>query len=310
MPTNRQAHITTPATHAASSAPAKYQQVADAIRVQIESGVLPPGAPLPTEAELMTAHGVSQPTVRSAVRILREQGLVTTYHGRGSFVRHPASDRPAHTLNRSITTDPNGPNGTYRDALVDESVDVEEPSRYRTNATPALALALGVAEHTPLFVYDRLMTSASGQRFTHRTYIPFPVAADVPALEDDPYRSPGDLYTVLASHLAHHIQPNPPPKSRKAGSARKAGTNSTVDADGKGGEVVPLAWAEHVRARVPTPDDIQTLRVPEGSPLLVIHRETRDYIGRLLTLEEVRTAADNAQLTTPLTPIALVGAPS
>src|ERR1039458_8997868 len=61
--------------------------IAEAIREQIESGELPPGAQLPSERDLASAYGTARNTAREAVRILSDAGLVITDHGRGSFVR-------------------------------------------------------------------------------------------------------------------------------------------------------------------------------------------------------------------------------
>ncbi len=66
------------------------RKIAEAIRDQIESGELQPGALLPSERELASAHGTARNTAREAVRILSDAGLVITDHGRGSFVRTQA----------------------------------------------------------------------------------------------------------------------------------------------------------------------------------------------------------------------------
>jgi GntR family transcriptional regulator len=66
-----------------------YVQVADRITAQIESGQLAPGARLPAERDLAAGFGVSYDSVRRAMELLRERGLIVTVHGRGTFVaRH------------------------------------------------------------------------------------------------------------------------------------------------------------------------------------------------------------------------------
>ncbi|CUW30638.1 putative HTH-type transcriptional regulator YurK [Streptomyces reticuli] len=45
-----------------------------------------PGDPIPSEAELCERHKVARETVRRAVRVLRERGLVVTEWGKGTFV--------------------------------------------------------------------------------------------------------------------------------------------------------------------------------------------------------------------------------
>jgi len=64
--------------------------IAEAIRNQIESGQLPPGAKLPSERDLASTYGTARNTAREAVRILSDAGLVITDHGKGSFVRPQA----------------------------------------------------------------------------------------------------------------------------------------------------------------------------------------------------------------------------
>ncbi|UXY32384.1 winged helix-turn-helix domain-containing protein [Streptomyces sp. HUAS TT20] len=66
-----------------------YQLVAADLRQQILSGQLQPGERLPTSRALQEHYGIANMTARSAVRILRDEGLVHTAHGRGSFVADP-----------------------------------------------------------------------------------------------------------------------------------------------------------------------------------------------------------------------------
>lgn len=64
----------------------KYYQVATHIRELITSGELKPADQIPTEESLVEAHGVSRGTVRKALQLLIDEGLVETEQGRGSFV--------------------------------------------------------------------------------------------------------------------------------------------------------------------------------------------------------------------------------
>jgi DNA-binding GntR family transcriptional regulator len=64
-----------------------YLRVADDIAARIGSGELAPGARLRAERDLASHYGVSYGTVRRAMEVLRERELITTIHGRGTFVR-------------------------------------------------------------------------------------------------------------------------------------------------------------------------------------------------------------------------------
>ncbi len=69
----------------------KYQRVFDTLREEISSGRLPPGARVPSEAELVERFGASRITVGRAVRDLQHLGLVERRVGSGTYVRVPAT---------------------------------------------------------------------------------------------------------------------------------------------------------------------------------------------------------------------------
>lgn len=65
----------------------QYMRVANDIEIRIRSGELAPGARLLSEKDLAIYYGVAYLTVRHAVAILRERGLVETVRGRGTYVK-------------------------------------------------------------------------------------------------------------------------------------------------------------------------------------------------------------------------------
>lgn len=62
------------------------RQLAALLREQIESGKLPPGSALPSILTLHEEHHVATNTVRKALSILREEGLIHAVPGYGTFV--------------------------------------------------------------------------------------------------------------------------------------------------------------------------------------------------------------------------------
>lgn len=64
----------------------KWEQLADDIRAQIESGELAPGDKLPSTAQLRQQYNVSTTVVRQAILVLQTQGWVQGVHGLGVFV--------------------------------------------------------------------------------------------------------------------------------------------------------------------------------------------------------------------------------
>lgn len=64
-----------------------YEQVATELRTAITRGDLEPGEVIPSEAELRTQYKVSRDTVRKALGILTQEGLITGGQGRMRHVR-------------------------------------------------------------------------------------------------------------------------------------------------------------------------------------------------------------------------------
>jgi GntR family transcriptional regulator of arabinose operon len=71
-------------------APTKHRRVRAALLQDIESGRWPPGARLPSEAQLVRQFGVSRITVVRAVNDLQAAGVVERHAGSGTFVRKPS----------------------------------------------------------------------------------------------------------------------------------------------------------------------------------------------------------------------------
>ncbi len=74
---------------ARDSAQPLYQQLAALLAQRIGDGEFTAGSRLPTEPELMAAHGVSRITVRQAIALLARHGRVVAKPGKGTFVMGP-----------------------------------------------------------------------------------------------------------------------------------------------------------------------------------------------------------------------------
>lgn len=64
-----------------------YRQLADYIEAEIKAGHLESGNQIPAERRLAEMTRVSVDTVRGAMAVLREAGLIETGHGVGTFVK-------------------------------------------------------------------------------------------------------------------------------------------------------------------------------------------------------------------------------
>ena len=87
--------------------PQLYDQIAARLRGEIASGVLAPGTRLPSERDLARALEVSRPSVREAIAALKNDGLVETRAGAGTYVAADAIalllDAPGAAPDTSVT---------------------------------------------------------------------------------------------------------------------------------------------------------------------------------------------------------------
>jgi GntR family transcriptional regulator, transcriptional repressor for pyruvate dehydrogenase complex len=67
-------------------------EVYEQMKASIVSGSWKPGDKIPSENELCQMFNVSRVSVRSAIQKLRAIGIITTLHGRGSFVAQSIND--------------------------------------------------------------------------------------------------------------------------------------------------------------------------------------------------------------------------
>lgn len=79
-----------------------YLQVASSIKEDILSGKFKNGESIGSQQELCDRFGVSRITVRKAISVLIEEKLVTTIHGKGTFVKQDKVEQQLDEL-KSLT---------------------------------------------------------------------------------------------------------------------------------------------------------------------------------------------------------------
>jgi len=82
----------------------KYKEIATLLRQQILSGIYPPDSLLPTEQQLCAVHGASRQTIRAALQMLVEEGLIQRRQGSGSRVLRPEDAPPLPQRTIAIIT--------------------------------------------------------------------------------------------------------------------------------------------------------------------------------------------------------------
>ncbi|MEN8255318.1 MAG: GntR family transcriptional regulator [Verrucomicrobiota bacterium] len=120
-----------------------YQKMAQTLRKQITAGKRAAGSRLPTEMELAGTHGVSRITVRHALQLLEDEGLILRRPKLGTFV----SSNPHRLVPVSID---------YTGSLQLHAPDAERTLlTYREESAGQVADLLKLAEETPVLYSER-----------------------------------------------------------------------------------------------------------------------------------------------------------
>jgi DNA-binding GntR family transcriptional regulator len=67
----------------------KWEQIADVIRQRVADGTYPPRSRVPSVQQLVNETGVAVDTAQKVLANLREEGVIYTVRGLGSFVAEP-----------------------------------------------------------------------------------------------------------------------------------------------------------------------------------------------------------------------------
>jgi len=134
------------ASQRAGESASRHALIAATLRDEIHSGLLAPGAALPSEAQLSARFGVSRGTVRQALASLRSDGLIAGGRGRPPTVgRHLRTQSFDQFVSFSTWAERAGHTAGARTL---------ELARRPAGADAAAALGLEVG--TPVFQYKRV----------------------------------------------------------------------------------------------------------------------------------------------------------
>ncbi|MDP4299049.1 GntR family transcriptional regulator [Leptothrix discophora] len=168
----------------------RYAALASAMRARIVAGEWPPGSAIPAEQTLAAEHGVALGTMRRALDLLAEQGLLERVHGRGTFVRQGLSGAPMLRFFRFGADEREAPRSRIlaRDVLA-------------APAEVARALACGPGE--PALRLKRLRSVGGQPALLEEIWLPLPAFQ---ALADGDAAAWGDLlYPLYAERCGVHV---------------------------------------------------------------------------------------------------------
>jgi GntR family transcriptional regulator len=162
-------------------APSKYQEIADRLRDQIDSGAFQPGERLPSEPDLVRQFDASRNTVRLALALLTNQGLVVTRQGLGTFVTEPA--RPFRALLSKVSVQPATQSASTVLPHVGGTAGEPETSRQvveKAPASPSVAEKLEIAPGDLIVVRRRQGSIGAVPWMMMASYFPLDVAEGTP----------------------------------------------------------------------------------------------------------------------------------
>ncbi|MDH3037954.1 GntR family transcriptional regulator [Streptomyces sp. TRM75561] len=70
-----------------------YRQLAEILKARIARGDWAEGRPIASETRLVQEYGLARSTVRRALDVLVEEGVVWKVQGRGTYVGQPPADK-------------------------------------------------------------------------------------------------------------------------------------------------------------------------------------------------------------------------
>ena len=239
---------------------AVYKQIADHLRAAIGRGGLREGEQLPSEAQLMEHYGVARMTIRNALRVLQDEGLVTAEHGRGVYVRarppvrRLASDRFAQRHRKEGMAAV-----SVEAAQVGARPEVDMLTVRQAPPPAEVAGRLGLAGDAEVVVRSRRYLLDGRPVETAVSYIPADLAAGTPVADPDP--GPGGIYARLEEQ-GHTL----------------------------------ARFTEDVTARMPAPEETRVLGLRPGVPVFHLVRTAFDGEGRAVEVCDTVMAADAYQL--------------
>ena len=240
-------------------------RIADDLRIQIDSGQLQPGDALPTLHQLAEQWSCSITSTRTAIDLLKKQGLITGGRGKAPSVRIPPRQvvrtSKRHQKEKDIvleTEDVRSRRGLAQDTL-------ELTADYQTvPAGEKLAEAFGIDPADELLqrVYEHSDPRTERLEAWSISWIPMKLIESNPAIADPANAAwPGgtlhQLYTV-------------------------------------GIEVIEVI--DDVTAAMPSTVDVERWQLPDGVPMIWCRRTSIDTEGRVVEVTDAQYPADRTIL--------------
>ncbi|UVS78384.1 GntR family transcriptional regulator [Actinokineospora sp. UTMC 2448] len=247
--------------------------IADDLRIAIETGALKAGESLPTLQDLILRYRCSTTTARTAISLLKQQGLIEGGRGKPPVVR-PRPRRverssTRHQIEKNLARESEEVrrgSGVAEDDLAGSFDDFDLDARYRAVAADQdLADAFRVPEGTALLRRDYA-------HYDKRT---------------------GALAASSVSWLPQDLVDRNPAIADPARAAWPGGTMHQLYTVGVEVDRV----VDYVTAAMPTTVQAQAWNLTDGVPLILVRRISIDVDDRVVEVTDAQYPADRTMLT-------------
>lgn len=230
--------------------PHKYREIADDLRRRIQAAEFGGKRKLPAERKLTEQYDASQMTIRQALGVLRDEGIVESRVGSGWFV---AEWRPIvrNALQRLSATQWGEGRSMWEVDIDDRRMEVVGRTDVELiNAPEDVARALDMDPDARVWKRDRRYAVDGEIVMRATSFIPDDLAHDTRITEGD--SGPGGTYARL----------------------REVGHG-------------PVEFREQLRCRLASPTEVDDLRLAAGAPVIEQHRSAMRADGRVVEVNRM-----------------------
>lgn len=231
-------------------------KITNDLRQKIEEGTYGPGALLPSEPELAQKYSVSRQTARVALKALEQEGLIVVHSTRGRTVRNRPPLRRVSSTHRHASHRASGKPEFDTEAIAQGQAPSRRMLLIGRGPVPTdVAAWLGVDAGQEAVIRKRLQLLDGAPAVISTSYYPLWVAEGTRLESGDALpEGPDNLIEELGHRFARGM--------------------------------------ELLQARMPTPEEIRTLELVPGVPVVRMLHIDYDPEGRTLQVADDLYAAD------------------
>lgn len=229
--------------------PLKYKEIADDLRRRIDDGQFLPGQKLPAERKLAADYDIAQGTLRQALAVLKDEGILTSRVGSGWRVQQW---RPIirNGVKRIKAQQWGAGRSIWEVDVEDRDLTPENVTIQHVAADASVAAALELEEGDLVYCRDRRYRLDGALLLSSTEYFPEDLARGTRITQID--TGPGGVYKQL-EEVGHG----------------------------------PVSFQEDLRFRKASPAEAEILSLAVGEPVVELVRYARDASGRTVSVNRM-----------------------